>query len=264
MGKKVLLTQLERELPYARYYDLQMTELSEAQKHVLEAGPIGVNEALPIDKRNDLFLPGYQEVETGYCTMSDGTGYVANLTRMDHVTKDMFEWWFAWHALEDLRYRIWDPEDHFYARQQNVEKVLDASVPMREKTWGTTHLVMEDVGMGPSPLTLDFLYPSDLGYDEDKVGTNACATMFSAVGHSEQGVNAIMTHFVRETDTGIELRSRFWIGYTMKDGVIHKIVPDGVKVPVEVSRSLWSHCAKEFNHLANILPSIYAENRDRW
>jgi hypothetical protein len=45
----------------------------------------------------------------------------------------MFEWWMAWHALEDLRYRIWDSEDHFYARQQMREKVLDSGVPMREK-----------------------------------------------------------------------------------------------------------------------------------
>ena len=67
---------------------------------------------------------------------------------MPGVTPEMFEWWFAWHGLEDLRYRIWDPEDHYYARQQNRARTLDQSLPMRERTWGTCHHVKEDIGGG--------------------------------------------------------------------------------------------------------------------
>lgn len=66
-----------------------------------------------------------------------------------------------------MRYRIWDPEDHFYARQQMPEKVLDPNVPMREKTWGTVHDVLEDVGPGPERLILEFRYPHELGYEEE-------------------------------------------------------------------------------------------------
>ena len=55
---------------------------------------------------------------------------------MPGETPEMFDWWFAWHGLEDMRYRIWDPEDHFYARQQMPEKVLDPKVPMKEKHGG--------------------------------------------------------------------------------------------------------------------------------
>ena len=80
----------------------------------------------------------------------------------------MFEWWFAWHSLEDLRYRIWDPEDHYYARQQMREKTLDQSLPMRERTWGTVHHVLEDIGPGPDELVLEFRYPHELGYEEEK------------------------------------------------------------------------------------------------
>ena len=82
----------------------------------------------------------------------NGTGYLANLTPMPGVTPEMFNWWFAWHGLEDMRYRIWDPEDHFYARQQNPERVKDPGVPMREKNWGTVHHVLEDIGPGPDEL----------------------------------------------------------------------------------------------------------------
>ena len=81
--------------------------------------------------------------------MENGTAYLANLTKMPGVAADMFEWWFAWHGLNDMRYRIWDPEDHYYARQQMPKKVLDPTVPMREKTWGTVHVVLEDIGAGP-------------------------------------------------------------------------------------------------------------------
>lgn len=34
-----------------------------------------------------------------------------------------------------------------------------------------------------------------------------------------------MTHFVREIPGGIELRSRFWIGYGLVDGRLVKLVP---------------------------------------
>ena len=179
----------------------------------------------------------------------------------------MFEWWFAWHGLEDMRYRIWDPEDHFYARQQMREKVLDPKVPMREKTWGTVHIVREDIGAGPDDLILEFRYPHELGYDESKVGTKDCAAMMCANGHGPvpgQGVAAVMTHMVREIEGGIELRSRFWIGWGLVNGQVVKLVPDGVRVPVEVPMGLFAHNLKEFGHLATILPDLYKEEKDHF
>lgn len=264
MAKRLELSDQERKLSYSKYYDFPMTDISDEKKDIIRQGPMSNIYGLPIERRSELFSSGYQKVETGYCIMPDGTGYVANLTIMPGVTPEMFEWWFAWHALEDLRYRIWDPEDHFYARQQDVEKVLDSKVPMREKTWGTTHLIMEDVGLGASDLTLSFFYPSELGFDESRVGTKDCATLISAMGHSPDAVDAVMTHFVRETEDGIELRSRFWIGYSVENGNVIKVIPDGVELPAMVAKSLLNHCMKEFTHLATILPQVYRENKDKW
>ena len=110
-------------------------------------------------------------------------------------------------------------------------------------------------------------YPHELGYEEEKVGTDACAALICANGHGPvpgQGVAAIMTHFVREIPGGIELRSRFWIGYGLVDGRLVKLVPDGVSVPEEVPMGLFAHNLKEFGHLAAILPQVYAENKDNW
>lgn len=267
MSRRPELSAEERKLSYAKYYDLPITPIPEEKLAILHAGPIDSKDALPIERRNDLFLSGYLPCETGYCVMPDGTGYVANRTEMSGVTAEMFEWWFAWHALNDLRYRIWDPEDHFYARQQMPEKVLDPSVPMREKTWGTVHYVLEDIGPGPEELILNFQYPHVLGYDEEKIGTSACATMMCANGHGPQpdvGVPAIMTHMVREIANGIELRSRFWIGYGLTDGKLVQVLPDGVCVPELAPKGLFAHNLKEFGHLAAILPKLYAEEKDNW
>jgi hypothetical protein len=264
MAERIALSNQERELSYAKYYDLPLTAVSEEKKNLLKQGPMSAEDALSIERRNELFSQGYSKVESGYCVMDNGTGFVANLTTMLGVTAEMFEWWFAWHALEDLRYRIWDPEDHFYARHQNPEKVLDPQVPMREKTWGTTHLVMEDVGLGASELRLEFMYPNEFGFDETQVGTKTCAALFSAVGHSPVAPNAIMTHFVRKIEGGIELRSRFWIGYKAENGNAVKVLPDGVQLPVIVPQCLFEHCSKEFSHLAAILPNVYKENKDKW
>ena len=258
MPQRPALTPQERALPYAKLYDLPITPIPAEKLAILEGGPMDPSLALKLEDRSDLFLPGCLPCEIGWCVMPDGTGYLANRTEMPGVTPEMFEWWFAWHSLEDL---------HYYARQQNRARALDRSLPMRERTWGTSHHVKEDVGGGPDELILEFRYPRELGYQEEKVGTAACAAMMCANGHGPvpgQGVAAIMTHFVRELPGGIELRSRFWIGFVLEEGRLVRLVPDGASVPPEVVRGLFAHNLKEFGHLAAILPRVYAENRDNW
>ena len=71
------------------------------------------SKALPIERINDLLKPGYLDVEIGWCIMPDGSGFIANHNLMPGVTVDMLKWWFAWHALEDLRYKIWYKPGHF-------------------------------------------------------------------------------------------------------------------------------------------------------
>lgn len=65
-----------------------------------------------------------------------------------------------------------------------ADYVRDPAVPWAEKTWGVTHDIMEDIGLGMERLLLQFCKPSDLGYDMSKIGTSACAAMVCAVGKS--------------------------------------------------------------------------------
>lgn len=266
--KKKSLTYEERRLSYSKYYDLPLTPVSYKKLKYIE-NPIDPTKALKFEDRNDIFKPGYLEEEIGWCILENGAGYLSNLTYMPNVTKEMFEWWFAWHSLEDLRYRIWDPEDHYYARQMDREKTLNKDLPMRERTWGTTHDVLEDIGGGPETLFINFRYPSELGFDEDKVGTDLCASMMCANGHGPvpgEGSVAIMLHTIRELDSGgIELRSRFWLGYGFdQNGNLRKLLPDGITIPSIAPQALFAHNCTEFTHLGTILPMIYEENKDNW
>ncbi len=264
---KPTLTAAEEKLSYAKYFHYPMTPIPQEKLDILAAGPMEPSKMLNIGLRAKLFEPGYFEEETGYGVASDGSGYVANLTKMPGVTKEMFEWWFAWHALEDTRYKIWDPEDHYYARQKERDKAMSHNLPMRERTWGTTHEILEDIGAGPDELVLDFKFPSEMGYPEELVGTQRCASMMCANGHGPEpgkGVAAVMTHMIREIEGGIELRSRFWIGYQILNGMTMKLIPRGESVPMEVVKGLFAHNLKEFTHLAAILPLVYAEEKDNF
>lgn len=73
-----------------------------------------------------------------------------------------------------------------------------------------------------------------------------------------------MTHFVREIEGGIELRSRFWMGWNYENGRDVKKIEDGDRYPDFAVMGLAIHNVKEFTNLAAILPSLYAEEKDNW
>ena len=265
MQRRVPITEAQRELSYAKYYDEEIVTPPQESLALIQKGPIDPAEALPISERNRLFEPGYLEAEIGFCIMPDGTGYVANLTRMPGVTAEMFDWWFAWHGLGELRYTIWDPEDNYSARSLNPAVGRCDKLSLKERYWNTTHLIREDIGGGVEELCASFRQPKDLGFDEDKIGTPACGTIVAALaGPTDGSGSEVMCHFVRETEGGVELRTRFWMGWTIVNGREVKTLSDGVKILEEAARMLLMHNVKEFHQLAHILPRIYAEQKDNW
>ena len=185
---------------------------------------------------------------------------------MPGVTVEMFDWWFVWHSLENFRYTIWDPEDHIQAQNQQKLRCMDPSLTIREKLWDTTHFVIEDIGMGPGPLVLNFKYPGDLGFDTSKIGTKDCASIVCARGNGYGCPpfalpDVVMCHVAREIPGGLEMRSRFWLGYTCKDRKVFKSLPDWTRFPLFAPMGLLMHNIKEFTNLAALLPRIYAEEK---
>ncbi|MGB9903545.1 MAG: DAPG hydrolase family protein [Desulfotomaculales bacterium] len=251
----------EKAKPYAKYFSRPMAPVPREILDFLARGPIDPALALPVQRRNELLNPGYLPAEMGYCLMPDGSGFVAMLTRMPGVTAEMIDWWFAWHGLEGLRYKIWDPDDHYdvRVREEDLPRRLDPGLDPRERNWGTTDIVYEDVGTGPMELFISFLSPEDFGYEMDRFRAPNVLTAVSAnLGLNEPKTPlATFTHFAREIPGGIELRSRFWLGWNI---VNRQPVRVAGTIPLELARGLAYHCTKEYTNLAAILPKVYEEN----
>ena len=251
---KVPVTEEEKKSPLYKYYTMEMAKADPA-KYAEAVEPKDGSLALHPYDLNKLFDEGYLPMELGFCNLPDGGATLANLTDMPGVTPEMFDFWFAWHGLEDLRYKMWDNEDHYFARTRNREKALDKSLSMKERYWDTVHDVDENCGMGKEHIVIGFRNPADIGFDPEKLkdfkGTIVCS------GSAEAPV--IMCHFLRPTETGCELRTRFWFGYSIIDGKPKKILPDGVNFPLEPVKALLNHNIKEFTNLAHILPMVYEE-----
>lgn len=263
-GEKVGVSKEEQQLSYYKYFTRTMTAVPQEKLAILAKGP--QSNGLPFEERNQ-FLTGADE-KAGYCQVGygvreDGTGFVANTTYMPGVTSDMMDWWFPWHSVgSDLRYKIWDPKDHYFARADNAAYVCDPQVPVNQKTWGVDHYIMEDTGMGPSFLQLCFKRPRDFGYDENLIGTEKCSSLVCAIGKSE--IAAAMTHKWYPYQDGILFCSRFWIGFGVVDGKIVKTLPAGAKIPADMAKGLYQHSIEEFTNLASILADVYKENKDNF
>lgn len=253
----VPVTDREKLSPLYPYYLREMTAPAPSRYAEVQE-PMDPAAALTAPEMNRLFDDGLLPGETGWCCLPDGTATLANLTPMPGVTPEMFDWWFAWHGLAPLRYKIWNPDQHYYCLTRNPEKALDASLSMKQRYWDTTHDVEEDCNMGKQSIVINFRNPADIGFDPARLadfkGTIVCA--------GNEHSPTIMCHFVRPTPEGSELRTRFWMGWGVVGSRPVKLAPDGVKIPGEPVKALLLHNIKEFTNLAAILPELYGRFRD--
>lgn len=261
------LTQVEQNKPYAKYYYIEPVQPDPSRFEVLK-GPIPLESALQPKQLNDLLKEGYLDTECGYCQLENGSVFVANRTDMPGVSIDMINWWFAWHALEDLRYMIWYPKDHYSisVKDEDRKKILDPATPMTAKFQGITHYVREDTG-NLEDIEIDFLSPEDYGFDVKQWPTDNSVTLVAANGLSKPvdapddapKAPAMMCHFVRETENGVEMRTRFWMGWHVIDKKPVCLLPEGVRIPQEAGIALLKHNIEEYTNLAHLLPTLYKE-----
>ncbi len=265
MRYTVPVSEEEKKSPLYKYFLRELAPAPQEKYDAIAKGPMDPKDALQAPDLNKLFDPGYLPGEFGWCVLPDGTGTVANVTPMPNVTVEMFDWWFAWHGVQPMRYKIWDPEDHFYCQTRNMDQALDGSLTMKERYWNTTHDVKESMlGDGEehaSDIVISFRDPADVGFDPEKLkdfkGTIVCA------GGPENPV--IMCHFVRPLESGgIELRTRFWFGYAIIGGRPVKVLPEGMRIPEKQLEDLLTHNVREYTNMAAILPEVYAEFKDQF
>lgn len=264
--KLVPMTAEEEKRAYAKYYKTQLAQPNMDQMAKLSAGPMDPKKALLPENIKELLNPGYMEVETGYCNLENGAGYLAVNNKFPNCTLDMIKWWFAWHTLEGLRYKIWNPFCHqtIAVSDEDRKKITDPNIPVDQKIEDVVHFVVENIGAGFQDIVIHFLKREVLGFSEEEL-SNAKATIIGGYGLAEnregaQGkVPTIMAHYYRETEEGIESRTRFWMGYRFNKGIPMCVLPKGVVVPIEAPMGLAFHNVEEFSHLASILPDLYKE-----
>ncbi|OFW59573.1 MAG: hydrolase [Actinobacteria bacterium RBG_16_64_13] len=208
-------------------------------------------------------------VEIGWCNLPNGAGFIANKIFYPGVTADMIDWWFAWHPLEDLRYRIWYPPQHGGIMLSPIDRarILDPAVPNREKNWGVVHNVTENCDCGMENVDISFRSPADMGFDMERF-SKVIATFAGGAGWAVAvekcdlsiTAPAIMCHVFYDAPGGLIHRTRFWMGYRFtEEGRPELSLPPGVAVPAEAVQGLARHNVKEFTRFGDFLPRIYKE-----
>lgn len=240
----VNLTEEQKKSPLYKYYEREIAPVPDDLAKQIMTGEFDDTAVLRFEDKDKLFDEGYLPGEFGVFRLPGGGFSVANKTDMPGVTPEMFDWWFAWHGLDPMRYIIWDADDHYYCKTRNQEIALDGSLSLRERYWHTTHDVKETLldGTPVADVVLHFLPPEEFGFSKEKLESFA-GTIVCTAG---------MAHFLRPTENGSELRTRFWL--------------DNPDIPCDemFARALLMHNVKEFTHLAKILPEVYAEFKDQF
>jgi hypothetical protein len=262
-----VLTKEQEKSPLAKYFNRPQAQPNPRIMEILSKGPMDPNKALPLERINDLLEPGYHEAENGYCVLDNGVGYVAVNNVFQGCTVDMMKWWFAWHGLEGIRYKIWCPPKHgsIAVSDRDRKKITDPKVPMDEKYTDVDHFVIEDIGGGFDDIVISFKTPGGMGFDENKLKSSPVKAIFGGYGitesrgHPGNKVPAVMMHLCREIEGGVEFRTRFYMGCRINKGIPMCVLPHGVKVPIVAPMGLAFHNVEEYSNLAVLLPEVYRE-----
>lgn len=242
-----------------KYLTREMTPVDSANVAMMRE--VESDQITTIENRFDLLKPGYLDVEIGYGSLPNGTAFLANYLKMPNVTSKMFQWWFAWHGLDKQRYAIWNKKCHFDVKSDKHEQLKNDALTYEQRIWGVTHVVTEDTGNGPEDIKLQFNSPMNFGFGMTELKNSSTDVVATA-----NGSTAYMLHTTRNIPGGIELRSRFWLGYNidMLTKEPKLLLPEGQKVPVEVAKNLGLHSIEEMTNLATILPDLYAEYKNKF
>lgn len=247
----VTLTEEEMDHPLAKYYD----ELAVVPEVTIENMVYKSNEeAVLFDDINDI-LGEESGFEDGFTVLEDGTGYVAVNTQFPGTSIEMLDWWFDWVGYDPVRYKIWYPGAHSQALYEDIPHVEGTPYSIgdyvEENPEGKTKHTIEAIVAGEelSDLYITFVDPAQFGIDESLLGDNQYALCAEVVVGSLDAVK--MVHFVRETEDGVEMRSRFWMGQGQNWLVKKASISD------QALEDMFFHCAQEYNQLASFLPEVY-------
>ena len=240
-------------------------EMKELLKKPLPQIPSEIDEALNIneitttafDCKNEILSDADLQKEVGFKKMDDGTYLISMICPMPGITSEMIEWWFWWHVQDNLRYQVWFPGQHFSISYSKKDRSFFEQAKMPAFR-ANTQYPKERIGGVKMPLRIDFVTPEEFGFskqlmEENNIPIIVCGHVGAFKGlikHTE------MAHIFKQTEDGLFLISRFWLGKTMKNPLLKKLI-----ITENMARGMAEHCCGEYRNLCEILPGLYKDNK---
>lgn len=267
MKQKIPVTDADKEKSYFKYYDREPAPIAPQKMGCAFGGPMPPEQAVPFADRAKLLTDETLGTATGYTVMFDGTGYVSDVTFMPGVSIGMLDWYMGWRGMDPLRYVIVNPEEHISAVTMQSHKFSDEDLIGPEKYWDTTQTVTRMGEMGPATEFVNFKCPADVGFDMEEAAAGG-SSLICARGYAQglpptAGPDYFIMHRIVPADGGVEVRTKCWIGWTVRYGKDYKQLPDDFRMPPVFAMGMYLQIAKEWANLAEILPTLYEEEKDR-
>ncbi|TAE22705.1 MAG: hypothetical protein EAZ91_23280 [Cytophagales bacterium] len=250
----------DQRTPYARFFNDQILPLPPLIQALVNEARSAIEPPFALADAPLLQQAGYLPLENGYRFLPDDSCTVAVRTDMPGVTPPMWDWWFGWHGSQDNRYKLWHPKAHISAVWADGRDDLPGYI-------GRTSLIQEYIGKSLEKASIRFVNPTELGFAPDQLADkNRVVYICARTGFSHLPVDfGWLVHQVRATETGAEMRSRFWMGGSYiqfrTEGQLGRMASQVaqalVKPTEQQALALLNHCFEEMNHLAGFLPTLY-------
>ena len=208
----------------------------------------------PMEQMNNILLDTSLQNEVGFAQFPDGSWLVSMVCPMPGITKEMIDWWFWWHCQEDLRYQVWYPGDHISIKYHKKDRSYFERSTMPDFR-PNSQCPVEKIGGATMPLRLDFVTAEQFGFTREALEQGNIATVVCGHVSAFNGLvpHTEMAHIYKQSEDGLFMISRFWLGKTMNP-LLRKFI-----MTSKMARGMAEHCCIEYRNLVQILPRLYQQ-----
>lgn len=208
------------------------------------------------DYKNEILSNSDLQNEVGFKKLDDGTYLISMFCSMPNITAEMIEWWFWWHAQDNLRYQVWFPGEHIRIAYHKKDRSFFEQ-PEVLAFRANTQYPVERIGGIKMPLRIDFVTPEEFGFSRQRMQENNISTIVCGRVSAFNGLikHTKMAYIYKQTEDGLLMISRFWLGKTMENRLLKKLI-----ITDNTARGMAEHCCIEYRNLCEILPLLYADN----
>ena len=249
------LTDEEKSAPSAKHFVEPMASLTKEHMAALNAPPLKPEECYMPEKSGQILLnQSYEFAENGYGVLANGVGYAAVLIKQDGITDEMIRKYreeFAHDGPTTLFYKLWYPSMHLIHYENGVAENFG---------WGMLNLEMQ----------MENFSFRHLGISKEDIPVEDpdCISMLGFYGRGWQIANpelppiyTVMVQHTRLTQTGRELRVRYWNGIALvPDGTLeYHVNPDRIQTENQM-KCMMEHCIREYSNEMKLMQEFWNQN----